>query len=386
MNHYEIKLSAPDVHESDIQAVNEVLSSGWLSLGPNVEKFEKAFASYLGVEHAVACNSGTSALHMIMRAAGIGPGDEVITSCFSFVASANCIEMVGAKPVFIDIDPISLNMDPRKIQAVLNENTKAILAVHIFGLSAQNADMCSMLEGLELPIFEDACEALGAEAYGQRVGNGDYAQAAAWGFYPNKQMTTGEGGMVTTNDSQFASLCRQMRNQGRSLDSQWLEHDILGYNYRMSDINAALGYSQIRRIDEILHAREEVALHYNARLRPLKDFLILPMELAGFKRSWFVYPLVVRKGWDRDKLCDQLAERGIQTGKYFCPPIHLQKYYRDKYGYKPGDFPLAEGIGNQIITLPFHTRLEAESVEKVCDSIEELFRKKPDLIRSDEKE
>lgn len=382
MPEIKIKLSAPDITEREIAAVNEVLSSGWLSLGPKVQEFEQAFANYLGCKHAVACNSGTSALHMMMLTQGIGPGDEVITSPFSFIASANCIEMVGAKPVFVDIDPISLNMNPRKIADAVTENTKAILMVHIFGLSAESADICDAASSFgDIPVLEDACESLGASAYGKKVGDGTSGIAAAWGFYPNKQMTTGEGGMVTTNDDNFALNCRKLRNQGRNPESGWLNHDTMGYNFRLDELSSALGLVQIQRFEELKAKRMEVAMHYNARLRPLKDSLILPMELAGFERSWFVYTVVLRQGWSRDKLFNELSERGIQCGKYFCPPIHLQTYYREKYGYKEGDFPITEGISNQIIALPFHGNLDAGEVDYVCDQIEELITKSPDKIR-----
>jgi len=382
MPEIKIKLSAPDIGEGEIAAVNEVMRSGWLSLGPKVVEFEQAFASYLGCKHAVACNSGTSALHMMMLTQGIGPGDEVITPSFSFIASANCIEMVGAKPVFVDIDPISLNMNPRKIADAVTENTKAILMVHIFGLSAESADICDAADSFgEIPVLEDACESLGATAYGKKVGDGTSGRAAAWGFYPNKQMTTGEGGMVTTNDDDFALNIKRLRNQGRNPESTWLNHDVLGYNFRLDEMSAAMGTVQINRFDELMAKREEVAMHYNSRLRPLKDSLILPMELAGFTRSWFVYPLVLRQGWDRDKLFNELAEKGIQCGKYFSPPIHLQTFYKEKYGYKPGDFPITEGISNQAISLPFHGNLDAGEVDYVCDAIEELIKNSPDKIR-----
>lgn len=379
-----IKLSAPDIDEADIASVNQVLTSGWLSLGPKVVEFEEAFASYLGCKHALACNSGTSALHMMMITMGIGPGDEVITSPFSFVASANCIEMVGAKPVFVDIDPISLNMNPTKVAEAVTENTKAVLTVHIFGLSAQSEDIANALSGTDLPILEDACESLGATAYGRKVGSGQDGLAAAWGFYPNKQMTTGEGGMVTTNDDDFAMSIKRLRNQGRNPEAAWLQHDVFGYNFRLDEMSAALGLSQIQRFDEITAKREEVALHYSSRLRRLKDKIILPMELAGFRRSWFVYPLIMRRGWSRDKLCAALADKGIQTGKYFVPPIHLQKCYVEKYGYQPGTLPITEGVSNNILSLPFHGNLSPDDLDEVCDVIEDLFINSPELVSVDE--
>lgn len=379
-----IPLSGPDITDAEIQAVTDVLKSRWLSLGPKVVEFEKAFAEFLGCKHAVACNSGTSGLHMMMLAGGVGPGDEVITSTFSFIASANCIEMVGAKPVFVDIDPISLNMDPRKVQKAVTEKTKAILSVHIFGMSCESADICDFAKSVDLPVLEDACESLGATAYGRKVGDGTYGIGAAWGFYPNKQITTGEGGMVTSNDDAFADQIRTYRNQGRRPGSKagWLIHEDLGFNFRLDEMSAALGLAQMRRIHDILGRREEVAHRYNARLRPLKDRLILPMELAGFRRSWFVYPLILRQGWSRDKMVEELGKRGIQCGKYFAPPIHLQAYYAQKYGYKHGDFPITEGISNQIMALPFHTNLSPAEVDEVCDVIEGLMTQKPELVRA----
>lgn len=378
-----IPLSGPDITDVEIRAVTDVLKSRWLSLGPKVPEFEKAFASFLGCKHAVACNSGTSGLHMMMLAAGVGPGDEVITSTFSFIASANCIEMVGAKPVFVDIDPISLNMDPRKVQKAVTEKTKAILSVHIFGLSCEAAEICDFASSVDLPVLEDACESLGATAYGRRVGDGTYGIGAAWGFYPNKQITTGEGGMVTTNDDAFADKIRTYRNQGRRPNSKagWLIHEDMGFNFRLDEMSAALGVAQMSRIDEILARREGVANRYSALLRPMKDKIILPMELAGFRRSWFVYPIILRQGWSRDRMVDELAKLGIQCGKYFAPPIHLQAFYAEKYGYRHGDFPISEGISNQILALPFHTNLSSPEVDEVCGAIERLLVRTPDLVR-----
>lgn len=378
-----IPLSGPDITDVEIQAVTDVLKSRWLSLGPKVPEFEKAFASYLGCKHAVACNSGTSGLHMMMLAAGVGPGDEVITSTFSFIASANCIEMVGAKPVFVDIDPISLNMDPRKVQKAVTEKTKAILSVHIFGLSCEAAEICDFASSVDLPVLEDACESLGATAYGRKVGDGTYGIGAAWGFYPNKQITTGEGGMVTTNDDAFADKIRTYRNQGRRPNSKagWLIHEDMGFNFRLDEMSAALGVAQMSRIDEILARREDVANRYSALLRPMKDKIILPMELAGFRRSWFVYPFILRQGWSRDRMVEELGKLGIQCGKYFAPPIHLQAFYSEKYGYRHGDFPISEGISNQILALPFHTNLSSSQVDEVCGAIERLMLKTPDLVR-----
>ena len=374
MPEYRIKLSAPDINDADIAAVTGVMRSGWLSLGPKVEEFERVFASYLGVKHAVACNSGTSALHMMMITAGVGAGDEVITSPFSFIASANCIEMVGAKPVFVDIDPVTLNMDPKRIAGAITKRTKAILAVHIFGLSADMPAINAAASKAAIPVLEDACESLGATINGRKVADGTQGVSAAWGFYPNKQMTTGEGGMVTTNDDAHAFSIRRLRNQGRNPGAAWLEHDVLGYNFRLDEMSCALGISQVHRLDDILAAREKVAFHYNARLEALKGDVTTPPKPAGHRRSWFVYPIILRAGLSRDKLIAALGERRIQCGKYFAPPIHLQTFYRKRYGYKGGEFPVTEGISDQILALPFHSSLTTAQIDEVCDEIGKLVK------------
>ena len=382
MNQIRIPLSGSDIDDSDRREVNDVLASGRLSIGPKVLAFEEAFAAYLGVKHAVACNSGTSALHMMMVAEGIGPGDEVITSPFSFIASANCIEMVGAKPVFVDIDRKTLNLDARAVEAAITPRTKAVLAVHIFGLSADMPALMAIASQRSLLLLEDACESLGAKANGSKVGAGGLARSAAWGFYPNKQMTTGEGGMVTTNDEGLALSFRRLRNQGRNPAAAWLEHDVLGYNYRLDEMSAALGLSQIRRFDALKRKRDAVAARYAERLRPLKDALSTLAEIPGYERSWFVYTVVLEPAWSRDRLVERLAEKGIQTGKYFAPPIHLQKFYTQKYGYRPGAFPITEDISRRIIALPFHSNLPAAAVDEVCSAIGHLLRSEPDTLRA----
>ncbi|NUQ34783.1 MAG: DegT/DnrJ/EryC1/StrS family aminotransferase [Planctomycetaceae bacterium] len=374
MAEFRIKLSAPDIADDDIEEVVGVLRSGWLSLGPKVIEFEQAFANYLGVKHAIACNSGTSALHMMMLTAGIGPGDEVITSPFSFIASANCIEMVGAKPVFVDIDELSLNMDPALVEKAITPRTKAVLGVHIFGLSAENDKLKAICERHKLVYLEDACEALGATQNGRKAGDGRHGIAAAWGFYPNKQMTTGEGGMVTTNDEAFATSIRKLRNQGRNLSAAWLEHDVVGYNFRLDEMSAALGLAQLRRIDDMLAKRERVAHAYNERLWPLREHLKPLPEVMGHRRSWFVYSIMLKRHIDRDKVAAKLAEWGVQVGKYFSPPIHLQTCYRKKYGYKEGAFPVTEDIAHRSIALPFHTKLPEKDIDNVCECLHDAIK------------
>lgn len=363
----QVKLSGPDITEAEVNAVQRVLTSGWLSLGPELPAFEKAFAEYLGCKHAIACNSGTSALHMMMLTAGIGPGDEVITSSFSFIASANCIEMVGAKPVFVDVDPETKNLDPARLESALTERTRAILAVHIFGRSADMAAINAFASRHNLMVLEDACESLGARARGRMVGDGSEGLAAAWGFYPNKQMTTGEGGMVTTNDDAFALSIKKLRNQGRNPEAGWLEHDVVGYNFRLDEMSCALGRVQIGRMEELIAGRQHVADAYRAGLESVQD-LVRPLAdpPADERRSWFVYTVEFDASFDRDAIAQELADHGIQTGKYFVPPIHLQRCYVEKYGYKRGDLPVTEAIADRILALPFTTSLGAASIDYVC--------------------
>jgi len=376
-----IPLSAPDITEKEIAYVSEVLRGGHLSLGPKLAEFEERFAQYAGARYAVAANSGTSALHMCVRALGIGEGDEAITTSFSFVASSNCLFYEGAIPRFVDIEPGTLNIDPQAIRDFLltkckkNRNglvidqengrvVKAILPVHVFGLPCDMNAILDIANEFGLAILEDACEAIGAEVDGKRVGT--LGNAGVFAFYPNKQITTGEGGMVVTNDRRIADICRSMRNQGRDSNAAWLKHVRLGYNYRLSDIQAALGLAQLERIDEILRARAAVAQKYGERFSQVQN-VALPPNDPDMKRSWFVY--VVRfLGASAQELRDQVRahflKKGIASQVYF-PAIHQQPYFNDLC---PSSYqlPHTEEASRTCLALPFFTRLGEAEIRFIC--------------------
>ncbi|HEY3396326.1 MAG TPA: DegT/DnrJ/EryC1/StrS family aminotransferase [Armatimonadota bacterium] len=369
-------MSQPDVTEADVQAVVDVLRTPWLSLGPKLPEFEEKLADYVGCRYAVAVNSGTSALHLIVRSLGIGEGDEVITSPFSFVASTNCLLYERARPVFVDIDRRSLNLDVGRIEAALTPRTRAILAVDVFGRPADWNALRQLAARHDLLLIEDSCEALGAR---YRLAGGDWArcgslgEAGCFAFYPNKQMTTGEGGMIVTDREDLAALCRSLRNQGRDEGAGWLQHARLGFNYRLSDINCALGLAQLERLEEILAARRQVAAWYAEALAELPDFEVPPPE-PGAEISWFVYVVRLAAEYtraDRDALLTGLRERGVGCNNYFSP-IHLQPYIRDAFGYREGDFPVTEAVSAQTIALPFHTRLTEREVREVARLLGEV--------------
>src|SRR5690242_3866723 len=326
-----IPLSQPDITPKEIEAVVDVLHTSTLSIGPKIVQFEKAVAKVAGRQHAVGVSSGTAGLHCAMIAAGVGPGHEVITTPFSFVASANCILYVGAKPVFVDIDPITLNLDLDKVNAAITPRTRAIVGVEVFGHPGGMPELEQIAQKHELVLIEDSCEGFGGRAGKRAIGS--FGRAGVYAFYPNKQITTGEGGMIVTDDDAFAATCRSLRNQGRD-GMNWLAHQRLGYNYRLSEINAALGVVQVQRLDEILQARRRVAHWYMDRLMTSR-FVTLPTLTDDDKMSWFVF--VVRlndlfAAGDRDVVMHHLREEGIGCNNYF-PPIHLQPYMVEKYGY-----------------------------------------------------
>ncbi len=366
-----IPLSRPDITELEIAYVTQVLKTPDLSLGPKLGEFEAAMAEFIGRKYAVAVNSGTSALHLIVRALGIKDGDEVITTPFSFVASANCLLFERAKPVFVDIDPVTLNIDVNRVEERITERTKAILAVDVFGYPADWGRLEDIAAKHELKLIEDSCEAMGAEYRGRKAGT--FGEAAAFAFYPNKQMTTGEGGMVLTDSSEIADLCRSMRNQGRNDGSEWLEHKRLGYNYRLSDINCALGIAQLQRIEELLGKRESVARMYNFRLEDFPEVRI-PFSSPEAKRGWFVYVVVLEDRYSRDSrdtILKEMRRRGIGCGNYF-PPIHLQPFYMEAFGFKKGDFPITEHVSERTIALPFYSRLTEPEVDFVVSNLKEI--------------
>lgn len=368
-----IPLSQPDLTWVERKAVLDVMESTFLSLGPKLPEFERAMAQYVGVKHAIAVNSGTSALHLIVRALGIGQGDEVITTPFSFIASANCILMEGARPVFVDIDPESYNIDPAKIEAAITPRTKAILGVDVFGRCAEWDRIEAIGKRRGLLVIEDSCEAIGAEAFGRKAGT--FGAAGCFAFYPNKQMTTGEGGMILTDRDDLAALCKSMRNQGRDEGQAWLEHARLGFNYRLSDIQCALGIAQLSRLEELLSKRAAVAELYGHRLGKLEG-LIIPQAPTEGRMSWFVYVVRLADRFsrgDRDAILRGLKDQGIGCNNYFAP-IHLQRHYQNTFGFKAGDFPVTEHTSDRTIALPFHSAVTADQVELVAGCLAEQIR------------
>jgi dTDP-4-amino-4,6-dideoxygalactose transaminase len=366
-----IQLARPEIGPREEELVLEVLRSGRLSLGPMGERFERALAAWLGVEDAVAVSSGTTALHLGVRQLGWSRGEEVVTSPFSFVASANCLLYEGARPVFCDVDPVSLDLDPQAAAAAVGERTAGILPVHIFGFPAAMPELEALAGARGLGILEDACEALGAvDSEGRRVGaRGNFATFA---FYANKQMTTGEGGVIVPTDPDAAARLRSERNQGRAVDMGWLDHDRLGYNYRLSDVAAAIGVAQVEKLDQLLARRAAVAALYSERLSAIEG-LELPLPGRGQElRSWFVYVVGLPAGVDRDATIARLAERGIAS-KAYLPCIHLFPHLRE-LGYREGQFPVAEAAAARSLALPFYPALGEAEVERVVAELAAAIR------------
>jgi len=363
-----IHLSRPDITEAEIEAVCSVLRSPNLALGPKLREFEQDFAEYIGRKRAVAVNSGTSALHLCMLAMGIGPGDEVITTPFTFIATSNCVMMAGAKPVFVDIDPESLNIDPAKIEAAITQKTRAILPVEVFGNPAGFDKICEVAAKHNLAVIEDSCEALGSALRGRKVGS--FGRMSIFAFYPNKQITTGEGGMILTDDDELADMCVSLRNQGRGKGDGWLAHERLGYNFRLSDINAALGIVQLGRIEEIKAKRRQVAKWYQELLTE-HERLIVPAEAADCQISWFVFVVRLAEQFSRehrDEILKVMLDKGIQVSNYF-PPVHLQPFMVEQFGSKADDFPVAEAVSEKTIALPFYNNLSRDEVAEVCQTL-----------------
>jgi perosamine synthetase len=360
-----INLSAPWIDERDEELVLEVLRSGWLSLGPTGPRFESLFAEAVGAPYCAAVSSGTAGLHLCMRLAGVGPGDEVITSPYSFVASANCAIYEGATPVFADIDPHTYNLDPEAVEAAITPRTKALVTVDIFGYPAEYDALIPLCERHGIALVEDSCEALGARYKGRTLGS--HGHPAVFAFYPNKQVTTGEGGAVTTGSAEEHEELISLRNQGRLETSSWLLHGRLGYNYRLDDISAALGIGQLEKLDRILDARRAVAARYGELLADVEVETPLADD-ADHERSWFVYVVKLPSGVDRDGVMAQLAEQGIATAPYL-PSIHLQSYMRERYGFAEGMLPVSEDCSARTMALPFHARLEAADQERVAEAL-----------------
>jgi perosamine synthetase len=364
-----VPLSSPDIGDKEMAAVMEVLSSGALSLGPKLKQFETALAEYIGSRYAVAVNSGTSGLHLCMKAAEIQHGDEVITTPFSFVASANCILFEGGRPVFVDVLPDTYEMDAERVESAITSRTRAILPVHVFGRPCAMAKILEIADRHGLRVIEDACEAIGA-----RIGNtavGAFGQTGVFAFYPNKQMTTGEGGAIVTDDPEIAALCRSWANQGRGESAAWLQHERLGYNYRISDINCAVGLAQLRRLPEMLAARARVAALYSEMLRDCSQLVLPPPSGPGMEISWFVYVVRLRDEYSqeqRDFVLRELRRRGIACSNYFAP-IHLQRFYREAFAYGEGCFPVTERVAQRTIALPFFNRLPESTIEHICASL-----------------
>lgn len=389
----EIPLSQPDIGPAEIQAVTDVLRSGRLSIGPRQDLFEQTVADRCQRRHGIAVSSGTAGLHLVLGALGIGPGDEVITTPFSFIASANCILMVGATPVFVDICPQSLNLDPKNLEAAITPRTKAVIAVEVFGNPRHIQQIEQIARSHEIPLIEDACEALGGADGQRRVGS--FGRASVFGFYPNKQITTGEGGMIVTDDDRLAELTRSMRNQGRSVPTRsnhagtsmdagsWLAHQRMGYNYRLSEIACALGIAQMERLDYLLQRRRDVAGNYMRRLMDWDD-LILPTvdHHCQETMSWFVFVVRLNNTYgrtERDRIITGLRRHEVGASNYF-PCIHLQPIYK-QLGFKKGDFPIAESISERTIALPFFGGLDETHLELVCHTLKVMLQREQLLKR-----
>jgi perosamine synthetase len=367
-----IPLSAPEISQEDIDAVAAVLRTPRLSLGPQLAEFEDAIARYIGAAHAIGVSSGTAGLHLCIRALGIGEGDEVIVPSFAFIAVANAVRYEKAIPLFVDIEPEKLNLDPSRIAAAITSRTKAILVVHTFGCPADLAAILEIARRRHLCVIEDACEAIGAEFDGRKVGG--WGDAGVFAFYPNKQITTGEGGMVVTENPRIAAMVRTLSNQGRTDSDEWFQHSELGYNYRLAEMNCALGISQLKRIDAILARREEIARKYQDRLRKIEGLRLPALEVPRRKLSWFVY--VVRLSGTltqihRDWIMNEMHRRGIGCGRYFAP-IHRQPAYRSACG-PTADLRVTEFEASRCLALPFFNRLQDEQIDEVCESLGELL-------------
>jgi len=392
----QIPMSSPDLTDAERQAVQEVLNTPNLSMGSRILEFERLFCEFSGRKHAIGVNSGTAGLHLCVRAAGVETGDYVITTPFSFVASANVLLFENAVPVFVDVDPLTGNINPevvadaaRNIRKYLppairytsnverrsslvtrHPSLKAILPVDVFGQPADMDAICAVAQEHGLKVIEDSCEALGAEYKGRRAGTlGDYG---VYAFYPNKQITTGEGGVIVTDDDQAADFMRALRNQGRAVGDTWLQHTHLGYNYRLDEMSAALGAVQMSRLEELLRKREQVAAWYAERLLEMPEVETQSIAPSTTRMSWFVYVVRFQKGVDRDGLAKMLEARGVPARPYFLP-IHLQPYMVERFGYRAGDFPATEDLGKRGLALPFSGVMSEAQVERVCQTLRSVL-------------
>lgn len=395
-----IQLSAADLGDDETRLVQEVLRSGRLSNGPMLERLEQEFAARFGAKHAIGVSSGTAALHLSLLATGIRDGDIVITTPFSFIASANVILYERATPVFIDVDPATLMLDPQAaieaMESIANRRAgwerflpprhtatagtlRAIIPVDVFGRVAEMREIVAAARSLGIAVIEDACEAVGASLDG--IPAGRWGDSGTFGFYPNKQMTTGEGGLVLTEHDEWARTIRSLRSQGRSDDGSWLRHQRIGYNYRLDDLSAALGLAQLRRLDELLARRAAVAAMYDQRLSGTDGIAPLAAVRPGMTVSWFIYVVRVAEEIDRDALASRLEARGIPTRPYFWP-IHLQPPYRERFGFEPGMYPHADAAGEVLLSLPFHGQMSETQVDRVCEALaEELDTERASALR-----
>jgi perosamine synthetase len=362
-NRRRVPLARPDVGARELELVSQVLGSDVLAMGPFTRRFEAGIAALAGRSEGIACSSGTAGLHLGVRALEIGEGDEVITTPFSFVASANCLRYERAIPHFVDIEDDSLGMDPGLLEDAATGRTRGILPVHVFGRPCRIAEVTSIARQHGWAVIEDACEGLGSSIDGRPVGS--FGDVAVFAFYPNKQITTGEGGMVVTDDPALAEIMRSLRNQGRDTDGTWLRHIRLGYNYRLDEMSAALGVAQLERREELARGRARVATAYERVLGGL-DWVTLPRAGSGEIVDWFVYVVRLHPDIDRDGLIGRLSELGVPSRPYFAP-LHLQPFYRSAFGYRPGDFPVTERVAASTLALPFSSRLADEDVRYVAD-------------------
>jgi dTDP-4-amino-4,6-dideoxygalactose transaminase len=385
---YIVPMSSPEINEDDRQAVLDVLDTSYLSIGPKIEAFEESVRSYVGTNEAIGVSSGTTGLHLCVRAAGIQPGDLVLTTPFSFVASTNVILFEQAIPVFVDVDPLTGNLDPMLVEQAIKDlgsgdpkklalwfprkgvehpgKLKAVIPVDVFGQPADYDPILRTAKVHDLVIIEDSCEAIGAEYKGRKAGTlGDFGVFA---FYPNKQITTGEGGMVVTNDNIAAEMIRALRNQGRAPGDTWLQHTYLGYNYRLNEMSAALGLSQMNRIDRLITNRQKVAERYNQRLSQIDGLEIPHISPSTSRMSWFVYVIRFEESINRDRTAANLERAGIPVRPYFLP-IHLQPYMVERFGYMEGDFPITEDLGRRGLALPFSSSMTEAQVDNVCEKV-----------------
>lgn len=364
MDQQNIPLAQASIDKEDIEGVLGVLRSGRLASGDKTPAFERDFAAYVGSKYACAVSSGTAALHLAIKALGIGPGDEVITSPFSFIASTNCILYEGAIPVFADIDEKTFNIDASKIERLITPRTKAILPIHLFGQTADMDAITAIAKKHSLAVIEDACESLGSSYNGKMAAT--IGDIGVFGFYPNKQMTTGEGGMLVTDSESIYNLCGSLANQGRGSDSVWLSYERMGYNYRLDEMSASLGLTQLAKVDRFILERKEIAANYDRNLKSIPS-LVLPSVASNRTHSWFAYVVRVTNG-KRDAVRSALRDAGIETREYF-PAIHLQPFMRERFGFKEGDFPVAESVALETMALPMYIGLRDPDIKRIASEI-----------------